>query len=102
VGRALLPGAEVSGFPTDLRTPRHDGRAEIIPFQNMPALLGGKGISYVGLDTGDLPSQGERLRVSNLNRPRPQVRCAREGARSLKHGTIVAALRGARPLGLWR
>ncbi|MFN9904485.1 MAG: hypothetical protein ACK55Z_38065, partial [bacterium] len=43
-GRAP-PWAEVSGSQTDLLTPWHDGRAEIIPFQYMPPLLGeGKGI----------------------------------------------------------
>ena len=50
------PWAEVSGSQTDLLTPWHDGRAEIPPFHYMPQLLGGKGISHVGWDAGDLPN----------------------------------------------
>jgi hypothetical protein len=69
VGRDLRPWAKVSGSQTDLLTPSHDGRAEIIPFRYMPVLLGGKGISHVGWDTGDLPSQGEKYGYRN---PRPR------------------------------
>jgi hypothetical protein len=62
VGRASA-WAKVSGSQTDLLTPRHDERAEIIPFRYLPVLLGGN-------VTGDLPSQGEKLRVSMPTRPR--------------------------------
>ena len=69
VGRAsaldLCPGAEVSGSHTDLLTPWYDGWAEIIPFRYLSVLLGGKGTSHVGCDTGDMPSQGKQLRASN-------------------------------------
>jgi hypothetical protein len=58
VGR-VRPGAKVSGSQTDLLTPWYDGWAEIIPFRYLPVLLGGRGTSYVGWDTGDLPSHGE-------------------------------------------
>ncbi len=44
-----------------------DGWAEIIPFRYLPVLLGGKGTSHVGWDTGDLPSQGEKLRVMMMS-----------------------------------
>ena len=64
LGRDPRPGEEDSGSQTDLLTPWHDGRAEIIPFQHMLALLGGKGISHEGSETGDLPSHGEKLRIS--------------------------------------
>jgi hypothetical protein len=71
VGRAsalvLCPGAKVSGSQTDLLTPWYDGWAEIIPFRYLPVLLGGKGTSHVGWDTGDLP--GKKLRASNPTRP---------------------------------
>ena len=59
----LRPWAEVSGSQTDFLTPWHDGRAGIIPFQS--ATLGGQEISHGGWDTGDMPCQGEKLRVSN-------------------------------------
>jgi hypothetical protein len=65
----LYPGAKVSGSQTDLLTPWCDGWAEIIPFRYLPVLLGGKGTSHVGWDTGDLTSQGKKLRVSNPTRP---------------------------------
>jgi hypothetical protein len=51
-----------------LLTPWYDGWAEIIPFRCLPVLLGGKGTSHVGWDTGDLPSQGKKLRASNPTR----------------------------------
>jgi hypothetical protein len=35
------------------------------PFLIPPVLFGGKGTSHVGWDTGDLPSQGKKLRVSD-------------------------------------
>ena len=35
------------------------GRAGIVPFRCSPDLLGGKGTSHVGWDTGDLPCQGK-------------------------------------------
>jgi len=66
------PGAKVSRSQTDLLTPWHDGRAGIIPFRYLPVLLRGKGTSHVGWDTGDLPCQGRKLRVSNPTRPRFQ------------------------------
>jgi hypothetical protein len=61
----LCPGAKVSGYQTDLLTPWYDGRAKIIPVRYLPMLLGGKGMSHVGRGTGDLPSQGTKLRVLN-------------------------------------
>jgi hypothetical protein len=69
VGRAsaldFCPGAKVSGSQTDLLIPWYDGWAEIIPFQYLPVLLGGKGTSNVSRgDTGDLPSRGKKLRTS--------------------------------------
>ena len=73
----LRPGAKVSGSQPDLLTPWYDGRAEIIPFRYLPVLLGGKGTSHVGWDTGGLPSQGKKLRASNPTRPMfPQRRNA--------------------------
>jgi hypothetical protein len=57
------PGAKVSGSQTDLRTPWHDVRAEIIPFQYLPVLLGWKETSLVGWDTGDMPSQEKEPRA---------------------------------------
>jgi hypothetical protein len=45
-----------SGSQTDLLTPWHAGRAEIPPFNYIPPLLGGKWISNVGWDAGDLPN----------------------------------------------
>jgi hypothetical protein len=63
-------GAKVSGSQNDLLTPWYDGRAEIIPLRSyLPVLLGGKGTSHVGWDTGDLPSQGKKLRASNPTQP---------------------------------
>jgi len=50
-------GAKVLGSQTDLLTPLYDGRAEIIPFRYLPVLLGGKGTSHIGWDTGDLPRE---------------------------------------------
>ncbi len=100
---------KVSGYQTDLWTP--GGRAKIIPFRYMPALLRGQGISHVGCDTGDLPSQGKQLRVSSPTWPRLPSRawCAEGllvlalaaprspwGARSLESDTIVAFLKGPR------
>jgi hypothetical protein len=64
-GTCLRPGAKVSGSQTDLLTPLHDGRAEIIPFRYLPVLLGGQGTSHVGR----LPSRGKKLRGSNPTRP---------------------------------
>ena len=55
-GTCLRLGAKVSGSQNDLLTPWHDGRADIIPVRYLPVLLGGKSISHVGWDTGDLPS----------------------------------------------
>jgi hypothetical protein len=57
------------GIPTRSPDPLYDGRAEIIPFRYLPVLLGGKGTSHVGWDTGGLPSQGKKLRASNPTRP---------------------------------
>jgi len=75
-GTCLCPCAKVSRSQTDLLTPWHDGRAEIIPFRYLPDLLGGKGTSHVGWDTGDLPSQGNsftaRMTVSKVMSPVPQ------------------------------
>ncbi len=68
-GTCLRPGAKVLGSQTDLLNPWYEGRAEIVPFQYLPVLLGGKGTSHVGWDTGDLPSQGEKPRASNPTRP---------------------------------
>jgi hypothetical protein len=65
----LCPGAKVSGSQTDLLTPWYDGWAEIIPLRYLPVLLGGKETSHVGWDTGDLLSQGKKLRASNPTRP---------------------------------
>ena len=81
MGRAFVL-AKVSGSQTDLRTPWYDGRAEIIPFRYLLVLLGGKGTSHVGWDTSDLPSQGEKLRVSNPTRLRfTETEGGREGVR---------------------
>jgi hypothetical protein len=69
-GSCLRPWAKVLGSQTDLLTPCYDGRAEIIPSRCLPVLLGGKGTSHVGWDTGDLTSQGKKIRLSNPTRPR--------------------------------
>jgi hypothetical protein len=69
-GSCLCPWAKVLGSQTDLLTPWYDGRAEIIPSRCLPVLLGGKGTSHVGWNTGDLTSQGKKKRVSNHTRPR--------------------------------
>jgi hypothetical protein len=58
----------VSRSQSDLLTAWYDGRAEIIPFWYMSVLLGGKGTSLVGWDTGDLPSQGEQERERERGR----------------------------------
>jgi hypothetical protein len=50
-------------------TPWYNGRAGMIPFRYSPDLLGGKGTSHVGWDTGDLPSKGKQIRASNPTRP---------------------------------
>ena len=52
-GTCLRPGAEISGSQTDLSTPGTTGGPRSSLFQYMPTLLGGKGISHVGWDTGD-------------------------------------------------
>jgi hypothetical protein len=64
VGRASAWG-EGFGIPNRSPDPWYEGWAEIIPFRYLPVLLGGKGTLHVGWDTGDLPSQGEKLRASN-------------------------------------
>jgi hypothetical protein len=65
VGRAsaldFCPGAKVSGSQTDLLIPWYDGWAEIIPFQYLPVLLGGKGTSNVSRgDTGGPAIPGKK------------------------------------------
>ena len=59
------------GSQTDPLTPWHDERAEIITFQYLPPLLGGKGIPHVRWDTGDLPYQGKKLRAFAGIEPHP-------------------------------
>jgi hypothetical protein len=89
-GTCLQPGAKVSGSPTDLLTPWYDGRAEIIPFQYLPVLPGGKGTSLVGWDTGNLPSQGK-----NYGYRTPPVPC-------VPHGGTTGASVPPHPLGVAR
>jgi len=83
----LRPGTKVSGSQPDLLTPCYDGLAEIIPFRYLPVLLGGKGTSRVGWDTGDLPSQGIE---SNPTRPRVPPRRSACGASVPTHPFRVA------------
>jgi hypothetical protein len=64
------PWVKVSGSQPDLPTPGTTGGPRSFLEGIMPVLLGGKGTSHVGWDTGDLPSQGKKLRVSNPTRPR--------------------------------
>ena len=51
---------EGSGSQTDPQPPWYNRRAGIIPFRCSPDLLGGKGTSHVGWDTGGLPSRGKK------------------------------------------
>ena len=116
LGRAcaldFCPGAKVSGSQTDLLTPWYDGWAEVFPFRYLPVLLGGKGTSHVGWDTGDLPYQGEnyghrtppgpcvphggtpeapnrRLRVVA---PRPQYPSPHQGGTLSEHGSGIVVV----------
>jgi hypothetical protein len=57
---------EGSGSQTDPLTPWYNVRAGIIPFRYSPHLLGGKGTSHIGWETGELTSKGEKIRVSHL------------------------------------
>ena len=93
MGRAFALGAKVSGSKTDLLNPWYHGRAEIIPFRYLPVLLGGKGTSHVGWETGNMPSQGKKLQVSNPTRlrfPRRRNAC---GASAPPHPSGWHALR---------
>ena len=103
VGRASTLGRRFSGSQTDLLTPWYDWRAEIIPFQYLPVLLGRKGTSHVGWDTGDLPSNGKKLRAPNPTRPhvvptadrlrRLSTPSSRRGATLSEEGPGVARFR---------
>ena len=57
---------EGSGSQTDPLTPWYNVRAGIIPFRYSPRLLGGKGTSHIGWETGELTSKGKKIRVSHL------------------------------------
>jgi hypothetical protein len=57
------------GIQPDPLTSWYNGRAGVIPFRYSPDLPGGKGTSHVGWDTGDLPSQGKKIRASNFTWP---------------------------------
>ena len=67
--RPALSRVRESGSQTD--PPWYNGRAGIIPFRYSPDLLGGKGTSHVGRDTGDLQSRGKKY--GNRTPPGPCV-----------------------------
>jgi hypothetical protein len=91
VGRAsaldFCPGAKVSRSQTDL-----------LIFRYLPVLLGGKGMSLVGWDTGNLPSQGK-----NCGHRTPPGPCVPHGGtpEAPQHPLTPSGLHALRA-GVWR
>jgi hypothetical protein len=86
------PLGEGFGIPNRSPDPlvRRAGQNNSSPSDICRFSLGGKGTSHVGWDTGDLPSQGKQLRVSNPARPRFPPRRSACGASVPPHPLRVA------------